>query len=381
MKKVLIIGGGIGGLCTAIALLKKGLAVEVYESAPELKPLGAGLVLAANAMQGLRKIGLEEEILVTGKLLSKIQILAQDGDIITQTDTTRISQRYGTNNFAIHRADLHRILQQHIPAQQVITGKKCVDVVQDAQGVTATFSDGSLAQGDCLVAADGIHSLIRKKLVPGSSLRYAGHTCWRAVTDTYPQSLDTSKFTETWGAKGRFGIVPLAGNRVYWYACINAPVNDSQMAAYTLEDLASAFRHHHAPIPQLIEMTQPNQLIRNDINDIAPLRQFAFGKIVLTGDAAHATTPNMGQGACQAIEDAIVLANCLSRNVQPEAAFKEFERKRIGRTTQIANASRQIGQIAQWSNPLLCKLRNKAFQLIPASLSEKQLEFLYKVDF
>ncbi|QHT65874.1 NAD(P)-binding protein [Rhodocytophaga rosea] len=381
MKNIAIIGGGIGGLCTAIALQKQGHDVKVFESAPHLKPLGAGLGLAANAIKALLDIGIGQDILKAGNVLSSFEILNQQGKLITKTDSLKVSKQFGTDNFTIHRADLHTILLQHLAPHTLELGKSCTTVVQNSKEVEIRFKDGSTSYADCLIAMDGIHSQIRQQLLPQSKPRYAGYTCWRAVIDTQPEHFNPAKATETWGTKGRFGIVPLSGKRIYWFACLNAAQADKHLAAFSVNDLIQNFKDYHAPVPQILALTHDSQLIHNDIIDIKPIKQFAFGKIVLAGDAAHATTPNMGQGACQAIEDAIVLANCIKNSSTVEEAFQVFEHKRVNRTTKIVNTSWQVGKMAQVENPLLAAIRDMLLRIVPPSVNDKQLQFLYNVDF
>ncbi|MDO1449087.1 FAD-dependent monooxygenase [Rhodocytophaga aerolata] len=382
MKTIAILGGGIGGLCTAIALQKKGFQVNIYESAPVLKALGAGLGLAANAVKALTDLGMGEELLQAGAVLTSFEILAENGKLITKTNSLEVSKKFGTDNVTIHRADLHHLLVQQLQPHTLVLGKACKDFEQSSTGVRIFFKDGSEAKGDYLIAADGIHSVVRKKLVPGSVPRYAGYTCWRAVIEGQPEGFHKQKATETWGSKGRFGIVPLSQNRIYWFACKNAPYQDTHYAKFTTKELSDNFKDYHQPIPNILAMTTDEQLIWNDIIDIKPIKQFAFGKVLLCGDAAHATTPNMGQGACQAIEDAVILANCMSVYATDlEKAFQVFEQKRISRTTRIVNTSWQLGKVAQLENKLLLSLRNTLLRLVPASANNKQLQFLYAIDF
>ncbi|HNE29135.1 MAG TPA: FAD-dependent monooxygenase, partial [Saprospiraceae bacterium] len=241
------------------------------------------------------------------------------------------------------------------------------------------FADGSAHATDCLIVADGIHSAIRSQLAPDAVTRYAGYTCWRAVIDD--PGLSLSAATETWGKHGRFGIVPLAGGKIYCFACINAPQNDPRMAAMRVAELKKIFSGYHAPIPAILEQWRDDQLIWNDLADLKPLDRFAYGRVVLIGDAAHATTPNLGQGACQAIEDAVILAEMLKKHSDPEQAFRAYEQKRLPRTRFIVETSRRMGAIAQWQNPLLVCLRNVLFRLIPQSVNEKQLHQLLSVRF
>jgi 2-polyprenyl-6-methoxyphenol hydroxylase-like FAD-dependent oxidoreductase len=381
-KKFAIVGGGIGGLTLAIALQKKGFQVTVFENAPEIKPLGAGLALAANAVKALTEIGISDEVLKAGKILRYLRIKDTRGKVLSETNSEEISRKFGiVNNFTIHRADLHRVLISQLNPGTLKLGKGCLDFTSDAAGITLQFDDGTTAEADCLIACDGIHSPIRKKLIPTSYPRYAGYTCWRAVIDTAPASVDMAETSETWGPGCRFGIVPLSDNRLYWFACINAKEKDPGMRSMRISDLQQHFRDFHSPVGEILAQTPDHKLIWSDIIDIKPLQQFAFGKVVLLGDAAHATTPNMGQGACMAIEDAAILANCIENYSTPEEAFVQYERKRIDRTTAIVKNSWNIGRIAQLENSVLIKLRNTLIRATPASFTEKQLKFITDISF
>ena len=187
--------------------------------------------------------------------------------------------------------------------------------------------------------------------------------------------------SETWGASGRFGIVPLADNKIYWFACINAPQNDKAMRQFKVADLQYNFRNYHSLIPLILEQSKDEDLLWNDIIDVKPVTRYAFERIVLVGDAAHATTPNMGQGACQAIEDAVVLADELSKHGDISKAFKQFEQRRLKRTHYIVNTSWNIGKAAQINNKVLANCRNFLFRHLPSRVQDRQLEKLYKVDF
>lgn len=381
-QKFAIVGGGIGGLTTAIALQKKGFDVTVYENAPTIKPLGAGLALAANAVKALIEIGIGDEVLRAGKVMKAVCIKDEQGSLLTATDAEKLSLRFGIiNNFTIHRADLHRTLIEQLKPGTLQLNKGCADLKQTASSITLTFNDGSQAKADYLIAADGIHSVVRKKLLPGSLPRYAGYTCWRAVIDDIPAYVNMDETTESWGQGSRFGIAPLEGNRIYWYACLNAHANDPAMRSFGIPELLTHFGAFHSPVADILKKTKKEQLIWGDILDLKPLKKFAFGNIVLIGDAAHATTPNLGQGACMAIEDAAVLSNCLEQYNAVEEAFAAFEAKRIARTTKIVNTSRTIGKIAHWKNPLLTRLRNTLVKLTPPAIAERQVRFLTDVSF
>ncbi len=378
-KSITIIGGGIAGLTTAIALNKINIKPTIFEAAMKLEPIGAGLVLAANAMKAFQKLGIAAEIIKHGRLLPSFTIYDTQGRFISKTDSKAISQKYAVDNFTIHRGALHKLLLSKIDADRIHLNKWVIDIEQTSNSITIKFQDGSTYDTDYLIVADGIHSFIRKKLLPDSTPRYAGYTCWRAVIDN--DYLNLTETSETWGTAGRFGIVPLVDDKIYWFACINAPQNSSVMQQFKVADLQHHFKHFHAPIPTILEQTKDENLIWNDITDFKPIDKYVFGNLILIGDAAHAATPNLGQGACQAIEDAVMLADELNNQTDIPTAFKQFERKRLKRTHYIINRSWTVGKIAQIDNRALATARNFVFRLLPAKVKERQFKALYEVDF
>ncbi len=372
---IAILGAGIAGLTTAISLRQAGHAVTVFESAPSIRGVGAGLILAVNAMQVYRRLGLHEAILARGRNLEFFNVDARTGRRLNRIDGVELTRRHGAPNVAIHRRDLHAVLLAQLDPAHVHAGKRAARTEETAGTVTVHFDDGSRRSCDAVVAADGIHSAIRRQLVPAARERYAGYTCWRAVVAA--PELDSRETTETWGRPGRFGAVPLAGGDTYWFACVNAPARDTRLQAWRVADLQAHFSGYPEPIPRLLAATRDTDLLWNDINDLAPLDRFAFGRTVLVGDAAHATTPNMGQGACQAVEDAWVLADCLRAQPNPDAAFAAFEQRRLARTRWIVESSWNLGKIAQWENPLACALRDWAVRRTPQSVNANLAKRLY----
>lgn len=374
----IIIGAGIAGLSTAIALKNIGIESTVVEASDTIRPVGAGLSLAANAMSALDHLRLSEEVISKGRKLDFFHLLDKRGNVIKSVDSKLSQHQAPVKNFTIHRADLHQVLLSKIDGESILTGKRSVSMSKTAEGFKISMEDGSTLTAPYLIIAEGIHSPLRKMLAPESRLRYAGYTCWRGIASNRLQ-IDTT--SETWGKEGRFGIVPLADNQLYWFACVNSTRQNERMRNYTLNDLAVHFRDFHQPIAEIIKSTPAENLIWGDICDIEPLQKFAFGNAVLIGDAAHATTPNMGQGACMALEDAVVLANCLKKNSKVSDAFKSFEQKRIMRTHMIVNSSWRLGKIAQAENRFVITLRDTLFRLMPQRLYEKQIEALYQVKF
>lgn len=374
-----IVGGGVAGLALAIAFQQLGKDFRLFEQSQELKGIGAGFGLAANAMQALDLLQLKTEVEKLGYYVKSYPILDEQGRVLLAPDTQAISQQYQQQNFAIHRADLHLFLLSKIQKEHLQLGKKALRLQKQSDRINLSFADGSQHSCRYLILADGIKSPLRQQLLPKASPRYAGYTCWRATINQRELSLPHG--SETWGKAGRFGMTPLTHDRIYWYACINAPAQSSKHRNYSTQDLYRQFQAYHSPIPEIIAQTQDQELIWSDIMDIKPLRHLAYDNILLIGDAGHATTPNMGQGACQALEDVAVLQQVLTKGYAIRQAFIIFEKKRLARTRYITNTSRYIGAIAQWEQPGLIALRNQLMRWMPAEVAQSPLNKLLAVDF
>lgn len=374
-----IIGGGVAGLTAAIGLQSVNSDFMLFEQSALVKGIGAGFGLAANAMKALDILGLKEDIEKIGHHVSTYNILDQRGNILLAPDTNALSAQYHQDNFTIHRADLHYYLHSKIHVDNIALNKRAIRFTQNKEVITIYFEDGTQHKCRYLIIADGIKSPLRQQLIPSSTPRYAGYTCWRATIDN--SGINLNKGSETWGKGGRFGMTPLVGNRVYWYACINAPEQSTKFKNYAIADLRTHFSSYHSPIPQLLEKTKNKDLIWNDIIDIKPLPHLAYNNILLIGDAGHATTPNMGQGACQALEDVAVLIDELSNKNDVRAAFQSFEKRRLARTKYITETSKFIGEVAQWENKPLIFLRNMILKKLPSKFTQRDLQKLLSVDF
>jgi 2-polyprenyl-6-methoxyphenol hydroxylase-like FAD-dependent oxidoreductase len=372
IKTATIIGSGVGGLCAAIALRQAGIDAHVYEKADLLGDVGAGLVLWSNAIRALRMLGLADDALHAGATLQRGEISTAAGRVMKRTDLASHLRLYGEPTAAIHRAALSRVLLARLPANAIHLNQKCERVEQDASGTTAHFADGSFTRADLLIGADGIRSAVRGQFFPDVALRYSGYTAWRGVVQTKDESA-LGITSETWARGARFGIVRMDAERVYWFATANAPAGSLVSQAQRKTTLLALFGGWHSPIPQLLAATPDQAFLQNDIYDIPPMKRWSAGRVTLLGDAAHATTPNMGQGACMAVESAVVLARCLADGASVEAALRDYERIRQPRTAWVTRQSWQLGQIGQIENPLLCAARDAVFSLLPASTMNAQL--------
>lgn len=368
-NRILIIGGGIGGLATAIALRNVGYEVAVFERVAQPREVGAGLSLWANAVKALKQLGLGEMLKAISIPEVQGSIRTWNGTVLTTTSTQELEKALGEPNLIFHRAELHAALLQALPADVVQLGKACTGFQQDANGVTAHFADGDQVRGAALIGADGLHSVVRAQLHGAQPPTYAGYTAWRAVI---PFPLERLLPGETWGAGARFGQVPMSGNRVYWFAAQTAPEGAHSPDGEKAE-LLRICRGWHAPIEALIEATPEAAILRNDIYDRPPLSRWGEQRVTLLGDAAHPMTPNLGQGACQALEDAVVLARCLRNQADVVAALRAYEVQRIPRTSYIVQQSRRVGVIGQWQQPVAVWLRNFLVKNLLARIQTQQI--------
>jgi 2-polyprenyl-6-methoxyphenol hydroxylase-like FAD-dependent oxidoreductase len=378
MSKALIIGGGIGGLCAAIALRQAGMDVTVFERVTEMHEVGAGLTLWTNAVRALQKLGLTDALQAIGAPGTRGSIRSWQGEILSAIPVDELTQEFGVVPLAVHRADLQAVLLSALGEGVVHLGASCVGCTQDETGVRAQFADGQEAQGEVLIGADGLHSVIRAHLFGQTKPRYAGYTAWRSVTPF--QVEQQGEAFETWGRGKRFGFVPLNQGRVYWFATRNMPEGRGDGKMGRKGEVLDLFRGWHEPIEALIKTTEESAILRNDIYDQKPLHHWGEGRITLLGDAAHPMTPNMGQGACQAIEDAIVLAACLRNASDLEAALRAYEEERIKRTAAIVKRSWTIGRVAQWENLLACSIRNALLKRTPSGVLLKQLVWVVEYE-
>ncbi|MBH0780292.1 FAD-dependent oxidoreductase [Nocardia bovistercoris] len=350
MSGAVIVGGGIGGLATAIALSRRGWDVEVLERSPRLTALGAGLSLWSNALRALDALGVGAQVRARAREEVGAGIRDSRGRRLARSDMAAVRARYGLP-IVIHRADLLDILRAALPESAVRTGISVTEVCTDG---VVTHS-GSRETADLVVGADGIRSVVRRAVCGHIEPVYAGYTAWRTVLTPREPLLDMG---ESWGRGERFGFTPLPDGRVYAFACANMPP-DAEIDGPS--ELRRRFGHWHNPIPSLLDAIDPAALLRHDIYDLPRLDTYVRGRVALVGDAAHAMTPNLGQGACQALEDAVVLARHAD-----EPDLTDYDRERRPRARMIADRSARIGQVAQLSSPPVVFARDLALRAIPA---------------
>ncbi|MEV5502686.1 FAD-dependent monooxygenase [Nonomuraea fuscirosea] len=346
MAKAVVIGGGVGGLAAGVALRRKGWDVTVLERVPVIEPVGSGLAISANALKALDAVGLGDRIRALSAAEGPFGVRRSDGRWMVRATEADADADYGDSVVVLLRATLMEVLLDALGHDRLLLGTAVKDVDAD-RGVVRTEA-GDL-DADLVVAADGIHSAIRRALFPGHpGPAYSGVTAWRGLV---PRGGLTVPRSESWGRGTVFGVHLLAGNVVYFYATDVLPAGT--VHADEREELLRRFGGWHEPIPALLRAADPAMIIRNDIHHHArPLPAFHRGRVALVGDAAHAMTPNLGQGACQAIEDGVVLAHVAGGDLAAYSAA------RVERTTKIVQRSMTLCRMSKIRNPAAVWLRD-----------------------
>lgn len=371
MNPISIIGAGIGGLTLGNILKQQNLDFTIYDSATEIKPVGAGIMMAVNAMQIFEKLELKEKIENAGNKIHGISITDEKLKTITTTDVLALEKKFNSCNVAIHRADLQNILAENLGFENIILNHS-LRTIKKKENYHLHFENGNGIESEIVFGADGIHSKVRNQIFKTGTIRNAQQKCWRGLTNFNLPEKYFHHALEIWGKGKRFGFVKLSENKVYWYALVNENKFTENI------DLIDAFRDFNPLVLQILEATKPENIILNDIIDLAPIPKWYADNLCLIGDAAHATTPNMGQGACQSIEDAYVIGKLLEDNQDYHSVFEKFQKIRRKKVDYIVNTSWKIGRISQWEKGNI--LRNFVMRMIPESINQKMIEKILQLE-
>ncbi|MFC5872683.1 2-polyprenyl-6-methoxyphenol hydroxylase [Chryseobacterium arachidis] len=372
MNKISIIGGGIGGLTLGNILKQHHLDFTIYESAPEIKPVGSGIMMAINAMQIFDQLDLKEKIELAGNKIHGISITDEKLKLISKTNVLALEKKYNSCNVAIHRAELQRILAENIGFENIKLNHSLTTIKKEEENYTLNFENGDEVKSEIVFGADGIHSKIRNQIFGAGMIRNTQQLCWRGLTEfDLPENFHHEAI-ETWGKGKRFGFVRMTARKIYWYAVINK----GKYKRY--HSLAENFYGFHPLILEIIDSTLQENIFLNDIIDLSPIPKWHTKNLCLIGDAAHATTPNLGQGACQAIEDAYIIGKLLENDRNFNHIFEKFQQIRRKKVDHVVKTSWKIGQISQWGKGN--SLRNFMFRLIPEKVNQKMVEKVIRLE-
>ncbi|PTI79494.1 hypothetical protein BU064_05210 [Staphylococcus succinus] len=369
--KIAIVGAGIGGLTAAALLNEQGHEVKIFEKNSQVSEVGAGIGIGGNVIEKLGKHDLAKGIKNVGQVIDTMEVLDDKNNMLS-----RMKLKKNTVNLTMTRQSLIDIIKSYVPNQIIFTNHYVTDIDNGALKVTLHFETQEQESFDLCIGADGVHAKTREVTVPNSKPIYQGYTVFRGLVEDVDIK-HTNIAKEYWSKKGRVGIVPLLNNQAYWFISINAKEKDTKMQSYGKPHLQARFNHFPNEVRKILDKQSETDILLHDIYDLNPLKTFIYQRIVLLGDAAHATTPNMGQGAGQAMEDAIVLANCIA-NYDFDEALQRYDKLRVKHTKKVTLRSRKIGKIAQRRNGFVVAVRNAIAKMIPNKLISNQTKFLYK---
>ncbi|MFB9686677.1 FAD-dependent monooxygenase [Amycolatopsis plumensis] len=370
----LIAGGGIGGLAAAIGLRRAGWTVTVLERAAEPGEAGAGWSFAPNAVRAADALGVGGEFrAVSVPTEAGATLRTPDGGYLMRFRPGRDAPL-----LANHRADLHRVLAGHLPAGVVHAAAEVTGVEQSGSGVTVAYrtpGGSRTAHADVLIGADGLRSAVRRAVwpdVPGPVFQRI--LCWRGVTE--PGAVWPVAGFQTWGRGARFGAHPIGGQRVFWFLTIR---QDEPGRRYgdNLAEVRARIGDWHDPIPALLAATPAASVLCHDIFDLDPLPSYADGRVALLGDAAHAMTPFLAQGACQALEDAAVLAAELAGATDVPAALARYDRARRPRSQRVARMARQDPKVSLSTSPLTHRLMTRLTRVAGGGVAARKAARLW----
>jgi len=351
--KALIIGAGIGGMSAAAALKQQGIECEVFEAVKEIKPVGAALSIWSNGVKCMNHLGM-------GKIMDELGgpmhfMSYQDGltgTTMTQFSLSPLVEAVGERPCPVSRADIQRLMIEHWGVEKIQFGKRLANIEQSETGVTATFTDGTQAHGDFMIAADGTHSIARPYVLGFTpERRYAGYVNWNGLIDIDTSIAPDNQWTTFVGEGKRVSLMPIADGRFYFFFDVPVPLGLNEDRTTVKEDLKRYFSGWAEPVQKLIDTLDPQTTNRIEIHDIEPFSPLVKGKVALLGDAGHSTTPDIGQGACAALEDAVVLGQCFAKGLPLEQTLMEYHEQRVDRVKDLVLKARKRCDVTHSKSP------------------------------
>ncbi|WP_151765045.1 FAD-dependent urate hydroxylase HpxO [Acinetobacter soli] len=342
--EITIIGAGMTGLTTGIALKKFGHQVTIYEQAEQILPVGAAISLWSNGVKCLNYLGLTEQVeKLGGKMDNLAYIDGLTGDVMTQFSLYPLIEEVGQRPYPVSRAELQNMLMDEFGREDIHLAKKMISFVEEGERVKIQFADGSEIESDLLVGADGTHSITRAYVL-GEQVerRYAGYVNWNGLVDVSDDYAAADQWTTFVGEGKRVSLMPVANNRFYFFFDVPLAVGLENDRSQYKALFKQYFKGWCEPVQKLIDAVDVQKTNRVEIHDIEPFANFYKGRVVIVGDAAHSTTPDIGQGGCQAMEDAIYLARSLQINTLGlQDSLRRYQNKRNERANELVLRARK----------------------------------------
>lgn len=363
VSRVVVVGGGIGGLTVALALQRGGVEVEVHEKYDHLQSRATGFTIWSYAVKHLLDLGVDPDTLARlGSAIEFTDIRSRHGRLIESLPVGEVSRRLGAPTYDIQRHGLQEALIEALGAEHVKMGSEVVGIEQDADSATVVLKDGGRATGDLVIGADGAHSTLRD-LVAGRQLKlhYSGFSGWGAVIPFTHELLPERHHVEIWEKGSKGGVADVGGGRARWYVMHRAPAGGTSVDK---REILAHIDGWYELLAAAVEQTPEDGIVRTEAWDLAPIDSWVDGRVVLLGDAAHATTPFAAMGACMAIEDADALGRLLLS--QPyETAFPAFEQERKKRAEDVVKHGRTMGRVSQLQSTVALWLRDEFLAHVP----------------
>lgn len=374
---VLIVGAGIGGLTCAIACKQAGFSTTVLESNSEPSNIGAGIWLPPNALQVYEQIGILNDLFPLGWCINQINLISTFSGTLRETNLNNYLDKYKFTLLALHRARLLNFLVGKTGLQSIQFNTHIKQVKQNDSDVTVFLENGESITAKILIGADGIHSTVRNLVFGNKQIRYSGTSSFRGVINLSGIAEGKHESYEIWAPGHRLGYSLISDNEIYWYLTFGGNQSCFLPENERYRMLLNFVEKHLTSQVELFQAMKPEQIIQTDISELKPISQWNYKRICLLGDAAHAMTPNLGQGAAQAIEDALALTLALKRHGLNEYALAAYNATRIKKVNYILIKSREIGKICHIQSKILQAIRDYLIRITPHFIEEKIMNRIY----